>query len=247
MQKAVLISLGAHGLAMLLVFVSVTFRQVRYIPRETYRVRLVSAASMATAPAAAASAAKPSPPAPTPPKEEPKQEEPKKDELALPAEKPKPKPQPKAEQPSKQEEKPADAVPRADLTKSDTTGTEAGGGEGGSPTSGPPGPGDAISFDGGDFPYSAYVARMRSKIAAAWQLPAGNQTVQRSALIYFRIHADGDITHVAVEQSSGVFLFDQSCQRAVIESAPLAPLPREYMGEYLGVHFTFRFTPSVNQ
>src|SRR5262245_24459072 len=243
MQKAVLISLGAHGLAMLLVFVSVTFRQVRYIPRETYRVRLVSAASMAAAPTAAASTAKAAPPAPTPPKEEPKQEEPKKDELAQPAEKPKPKPQPKSEQPSKQQEKPADTVPRADLAKSDTTGNDAGGA--GEPGGGPPGPGDAISFDGGDFPYSAYVARMRHKIAAAWQVPAGSQTVQRSAVIYFRIHPDGDITHVSVEQPSGVFLFDQSCQRAVIESAPLAPLPREYLGEYLGVHFTFKFTPAT--
>src|SRR6188474_3113713 len=104
MQKAVLISLGAHGLAMLLVFVSVTFRQVRYIPRETYRVRLVSA-SMASPPPATAPEPKATPPAPEPPKEEPK-----KEELAQPVEKPKPKPQPKP-----QEQKPAETVPRADI------------------------------------------------------------------------------------------------------------------------------------
>jgi outer membrane biosynthesis protein TonB len=47
-----------------------------------------------------------------------------------------------------------------------------------------------------------------------------------------------------VEQSSGIPLFDRSCQRAVLEAAPLPPLPREYMGEYLGVHFPFVSQPA---
>ena len=230
MQKAVLISLGAHGLAVLLVFVSVTFRQVRYIPRETYRVRLVSA-SMASAPAQAAPEPKPAPPVPEPPKEEPK-----KEELAPPVEKPKPKPQPKAE-----EKKPAETVPRADIAKGDSAASSAeSAGESATGAAAP----DGISFDGGDFPYDAFVARMRHKIAAAWQVPAGSQAVERQAVIYFRVHRDGDITHVNVEQPSGVFLFDQSCQRAVIEAAPFPPLPRGYVDEYLGVHFTFKFTPA---
>ncbi len=231
MQKAVLISLGAHGLAMLLVFISVTFRQVRYIPRETYRVRLVSASVASAPPAATAPEPKPTPPAPEPPKEEPK-----KEELAPPVEKPKPKPQPKA-----QEQKPAETVPRADIAKGDSSATDA------TDSAGESAPGAAaggISFDGGEFPYDAFVARMRHKIAAAWQVPAGSQTIERQAVIYFRVHRDGDITHVEVEQPSGVFLFDQSCQRAVIEAAPFPPLPRGYADEYLGVHFTFKFTPA---
>jgi periplasmic protein TonB len=231
MQKAVLISLAAHGLAMLLVFVSVTFRQVRYIPRETYRVRLVSASVASSPPAATAPEPKPTPPAPEPPKEEPK-----KEELAQPVEKPKPKPQPKPA-----ESKPQETVPRADIAKGDSSTADAGESAGES-TSGAAA--DGISFDGGAFPYDAFVARMRHKIAAAWQVPAGSQTIERQAVIYFRVHRDGDITHVSVEQPSGVFLFDQSCQRAVIEAAPFPPLPRGYADDYLGVHFTFRFTPA---
>ncbi len=229
MHKAVLISLGAHGLTMLLVFISVTFRQVRYIPRETYRVRLVSA-SVASPPMPAAPAAKETPPAPVPPSKE----EPKKEELAQPVEKPKPKPQPKPA-----EGKPAQTVPRADIAKGDTSSTEAGEGAGETGVAA-----DGISFDGGAFPYDAFVARMRHKIAAAWQVPAGSQTVERQAVIYFRVHRNGEITHVSIEQPSSVFLFDQSCQRAVIQAAPFPPLPRGYADEYLGVHFTFKFTPA---
>jgi outer membrane biosynthesis protein TonB len=47
-----------------------------------------------------------------------------------------------------------------------------------------------------------------------------------------------------VEQPSGVFLFDQSCQRAVIDAAPFPPLPRDYGNEYVGVHFSFKFVPA---
>jgi len=66
------------------------------------------------------------------------------------------------------------------------------------------------------------------------------------AVVYFRVHRNGEITHIAVEQSSGVFLFDQSCQRAVIQAAPFPPLPRDYLNEYVGVHFSFKYVPSQN-
>jgi TonB family protein len=85
---------------------------------------------------------------------------------------------------------------------------------------------------------------MRQKIAAAWEVPAGTAGVERSAVVYFRAHRDGAVSHVAVEQSSGVPLFDRSCQRAVLQAAPLPPLPREYKDEYVGVHFSFQYVPT---
>lgn len=231
MRKGVIISLVAHGLVMLAVLVSVSFRQVTYLPRETYRVRLVSAA--------VAEPASQTPPAPAPeaapPKPVPK-EEPKKDELVQPVEKPKPKPKPS-------DDKKSEEVPRAQLSKgADSTATTS---DTLASASGSPGsPEGGISFDGGDFPYDAFIARMRQKIAAAWQVPAGFEGVERMTMVYFRVHRDGNITHVAVEKTSGVFLFDQSCQRAVLQAAPFPPLPREYVNEYVGVHFSFKFVPS---
>lgn len=224
MRKGIVISLAAHALATLIVFVSVSFRQVTYLPRETYRVRLVTAA--VAQPARPTQPVAPDAPAP---KETPK-EEPKDEELAAPVERPKPKP--------KEDGKPKE-VPRAEVTKSDAS---AAAGDTLAGTAGEAAEG--ISFDGGDFPYDAFIARMRHKIAAAWQVPAGSEGVERFAVVYFRVHRDGNITHVSVERGSGVFMFDQSCQRAVIQAAPFPPLPREYDDEYVGVHFSFKFVPA---
>ncbi len=230
MRKGVVISLVAHAVVILAVFVSVSFRQVTYLPRETYRVRLVSAAAAETqtgTPPVQAPAPKEPAPKPTP------KEEPKDDALAQPVEKPKPKPK---EPDHKNQE-----VQRAQLAKGDTSST-ASTDTVSSPTAGSAAGG--IAFDGGDFPFDPFIARMRQKIAAAWVVPAGGAGVERIAVVYFRIHRDGNITHVAVEKSAGIFLFDQSCQRAVLEAAPFAPLPREYDNEYLGVHFSFKFVPA---
>ncbi|MCI0452097.1 MAG: energy transducer TonB [Candidatus Latescibacteria bacterium] len=224
MRKGIVISLAAHALATLIVFVSVSFRQVTYLPRETYRVRLVTAA--VAQPARPTQPVAPDAPAPN---ETPK-EEPKDKELAAPVERPKPKP--------KEDGKPKE-VPRAEVTKSDAS---AAAGDTLAGTAGEAAEG--ISFDGGDFPYDAFIARMRHKIAAAWQVPAGSEGVERFAVVYFRVHRDGNITHVSVERGSGVFMFDQSCQRAVIQAAPFPPLPREYDDEYVGVHFSFKFVPA---
>jgi TonB family protein len=232
MRRGVYISLAAHGLVMLLIFVSVSFRQVTYLPRDTYRVRLVSAAVAEPAGATASAPAPKEEAAPPVPKEEPK---PKEAELTVP-DKPKPKPQAKADDKAKE-------VPRAQIAKSDTSSTPSEAGAEAGPEGTAAG---GISFDGGDFPYDAFIARMRHKIAAAWQVPAGSEGIERLAVVYFRVHRDGDITHVSVEQPSGVFLFDQSCQRAVIESAPFPPLPRDYENEYVGVHFSFKYVPSMD-
>lgn len=230
MRKGIIISLGLHGLATLIAFVSVSFRQVTYMPRETYRVRIVSAAM-----AEPVSQKAPAPAPTAPPKPEPKEEtkeEPKPDVLVQPAEKAKPKPKPAKEE---------NSVPRSQITKSDATGDSVAAGASSEAAAG------GISFDGGDFPYDAFIARMRNKIAAVWQVPAGSQGVERFAVIYFRVHRGGEITHVSIEQPSGVFLFDQSCQRAVIQAAPFPPLPRDYDNEYVGVHFSFKYVPSQSE
>jgi protein TonB len=231
-RKALIGSFFFHVVLTVGLFYWVAFSQVKYVPRDVYTVKLVG-----SVPQARAAAAMPAPPKPAPVEEKKVEEEEKEDQMPAPPEKPKPKPKPA--------EKKEKSVPTTDVTKTDTKpDTSLGQGDG---VPGPPGDTPSmgsVSFDGGDFPFASYINRMRQKIAMTWDVPPGTEGFERGAVIYFRIHRDGSVSNVNVEKSSTLPLFDRSCQRAVIEAAPMPPLPREYSDEYIGVHFSFVYQPS---
>jgi protein TonB len=208
---------------------------VNYVPRTVYEVKLVGAVQTASASAPKVQAA---PPTPKPAPVEEKKVEEKPDQMPAPPTKPtKPKPAEK-KQPS---------VPTTDITKTDRPDSDQTGEVGKETAPGPPGDTPAmgsISIDGGNFPFASYISRMRQKIATTWEVPAGTEGLERSAVVYFRVHRDGSVSNVEVEKSSAIQLFDRSCQRAVIEAAPLPPLPREYNDEFVAVHFSFVYQPT---
>jgi protein TonB len=219
MRSALGISFTLHLLISLIAFNWVSFREVKYVPRQVYNVTLV------TPQVQAQPVVQPPPPQPEPelePEPEPEPEE----EMPPPPEKPKSKPKPKP--------KPRKTVPttQVEKTQPDPEQTE--------PVEPPPETGD-VTLDTEDFPFSHYISRMRRKIAANWRVPEGSQGADRFCRIYFRVHRDGSVSNVDVEESSGLFMFDQSAQRAVVQAAPMPPLPREYRDNYLGVHFSFAF------
>lgn len=92
-------------------------------------------------------------------------------------------------------------------------------------------------LEGGDFPYTIYIDRMRNLIGTHWFRPQGTAA---AATIHFVINRDGTIRDVTLDTSSGNGVFDRAAQRAVVEASPLPPLPFAYSGTYLGVHLTFR-------
>ena len=92
----------------------------------------------------------------------------------------------------------------------------------------------------GNFPYAYYVARMRDMIARAWYSPDDRGSGKAlKTVVYFKIHQNGDITDLMVEEESGSSLFDLNGLRAVQRAAPFPPLPRDYPDRYLIVHFEF--------
>jgi len=102
----------------------------------------------------------------------------------------------------------------------------------------PVGGAGVTGLEGGDFPYTLYIDRMKTLIGGRWyrpQLAAGPTTT-----IHFTIERDGAIRDAAIETASGNGTFDRAALRAVLESSPLPPLPFGYTGTYLGVHLTFR-------
>jgi protein TonB len=101
----------------------------------------------------------------------------------------------------------------------------------------PVGGSGVTGLEGGDFPYTIYIDRMKTLIGSHWYRP---QSSNATTTIHYVINRDGSLRDVRVETSSGDDNFDRAALRAVRETSPLPPLPFGYDGTYLGVHLTFR-------
>lgn len=235
MRRALVGSFVFHIVVTVLIFSVIAFNSVRYVPRQVYEVSLVGAVAAAK-PASAARVE--SAPAPKPAPVEEKKVEEKEDQMPAPPKTPKkPKPEEKKQQVAETTDiRKTDAKPDSDVTGSGEP--AAPGPPGDQPTMG------SVSIDGGNFPYTSYVNRIRQKINVTWEVPAGTEGLERVAVVFFRIHRDGNVSDVTVEKSSAIQLFDRSCQRAVMEAAPMPPLPREYSNESVAMHFTFVYQPT---
>jgi|SRR6185436_632626 len=102
----------------------------------------------------------------------------------------------------------------------------------------PVGGSGVTGLEGGDFPYTLYLAGMHRRIGNFWYRPEG--VTGATVVIYFRIARDGRITESRVETASGNATFDRAALSAIRSASPLNPLPFAYNGTYLGVHLTFR-------
>lgn len=87
---------------------------------------------------------------------------------------------------------------------------------------------------------NAYLARVRQRISAVWSAPPVDVTAQvYSVVVKFRLHRNGTVSGVAVEQSSGNEYYDLAGKRAVINAEPLPGFPSELTESYFDAHFTF--------
>jgi TonB family protein len=120
-----------------------------------------------------------------------------------------------------------------------TGGGGTGGGTGG--TGGGTGAGAGDPFGVAGFPYQFYLQMISDKITANWFQslvdPGVGGLLQTQ--VYFRIYKNGQISDIKIDVSSGVESFDLSARRAIQTSAPFAPLPNEYDGQYLGITLVF--------
>jgi len=224
-RVSLVISFVIHLLVLFIAVNWVSFREVKFVPRQVYAVEIVTPAELTEK----KKESQPPPEDKAPPPEPELEPEPEpEEEMPPPPEKPKP-------VKKKEQKKPRREVPTTQLNKTLPK-------EELTPEQPAPEPETGeMAFDTDNFPFAHYISRMRQKIAAHWKVPEGSQGDERFCVIYFRVHRDGSVSHSAIEQSSGLFIFDQAAQRAVVTSAPMPPLPQEYHDSYLGVHFSFSY------
>jgi protein TonB len=88
-----------------------------------------------------------------------------------------------------------------------------------------------------DFHFAYYIDRMLALIEARWYKPAVPEGT--NALLRFRIHRDGKVDRIELEESSGQPSFDRAALRAMYAANPLPPLPPAYGQDTLTVHLRF--------
>lgn len=87
---------------------------------------------------------------------------------------------------------------------------------------------------------NAYLGRVRQRISSFWNAPPVDAAAQGYVVIVqFRLHRNGSVTGVAIEQSSGNEYYDLAGKRAVLSATPLPVFPPELTEAYFDAHFTF--------
>lgn len=158
-----------------------------------------------------------------------------------PVAKPLPKPPPKAI------EKPADTS----SSRKPTSGPEIKTGDARADTGGAPipfggltrpsGGGSASSdafTDYANFCCPAYLSQMTDMIKRNW---TQNQGAAGRVQVKFTISRDGRLSSVQVEKPSNISLLDLESQRAILKTAQLPALPREFTESTLTVHLVFEY------
>jgi TonB family protein len=110
----------------------------------------------------------------------------------------------------------------------------------GRPTAAPAMPGTSVAVDVNAFPFTYYVRQLHAKVWERWRRPPLVSSEQAATVVVFEIDREGQIRgEPKISQSSGNDVYDQAALRAVLESVPFPPLPREFQAQYLKVNFGF--------
>lgn len=96
----------------------------------------------------------------------------------------------------------------------------------------------AVTLNVSDFPFAWYLAAIHRKVTERWE---GRALQGRQPVVTFEIARDGQVSNVAIKDSSGNRYYDITAMRAIAEAAPFPRLPDEFPGSVLRVHMGFTF------
>ncbi len=91
--------------------------------------------------------------------------------------------------------------------------------------------------------YSYYLNVILTRISDNWINPYAGSGRTLNATVMFVIERDGSVKDVKVEKKSGDAAYDASCERALLVTDKLPPLPPEFTGPRLKLHLEFEQKP----
>lgn len=103
-------------------------------------------------------------------------------------------------------------------------------------------PQKTIVTGGVAFPHLWYLKIIERKVREYWVTRGMDISAQRAdPVVRFKIGRDGFVSGLRIERSSGSGILDDSVLKAVKSAQPFPPLPDDYKGDSLGVHFGFSY------
>jgi TonB family protein len=93
----------------------------------------------------------------------------------------------------------------------------------------------------------AYLALVQQRIRHVWKAPALDFTNRTYAtVVKFRLHKNGSVSLVNIEQSSGNESYDAAGKQAVLNAGPLPAFPPDLSHAYVDAHITLT-APSAKE
>ena len=85
----------------------------------------------------------------------------------------------------------------------------------------------------------AYLALVQQRIRDVWKAPVLDFTNHTYAtVVQFRLHKNGSVSLVKIEQSSGNESYDAAGKQAVLNASPLPSFPPDLSHAYVDAHIT---------
>ena len=85
----------------------------------------------------------------------------------------------------------------------------------------------------------AYLALVQQRIRNVWKAPALDFTNRTyTTVVKFRLHKNGSVSLVTIEQSSGNESYDTAGKQAVLSASPLPEFPPDLSHAYVDAHIT---------
>jgi protein TonB len=86
---------------------------------------------------------------------------------------------------------------------------------------------------------------LQKNIKSNWNPPKINKS--KKVTLLFKVGKDGQLLALKVYKSSGNSLMDKAALKAVKNTAPFAPLPREFKGKAVDIQFDFAYNAFNNK
>lgn len=87
--------------------------------------------------------------------------------------------------------------------------------------------------------FKPYMKKLQKDIKKNWNPPKGNSS--KRVVVLFKIEKSGKLLETKIKKSSGDTDIDNAAIKAIYDTAPFEPLPKEFTGESIDIEFTFDY------